>query len=165
MSSFLSNPFSKYMPTQGSQANSASGAPLSLFELMTGKSPDQANPSAGQVPSGPGNPNQGANWMPPMGGMGSPQSQNMPSQGQGMGKNPQPQSGTGAQSQVGNMGGYGGGGQSGGQPSWIPAMPGAGPGPSGGSTVFGQNGVMNGGAANPNSVMGKMGAKGGAVGA
>lgn len=83
MASYLNNPFTQYQTDGGnwpSNANS-SNAPLSIFEIMTGKKPEDVNP--GQVPSGPGNPNQGANWMPPQGGMGSPQSQNMPSQGVG----------------------------------------------------------------------------------
>lgn len=81
---------------------------------MTGKkAPGSIGP--GQVPSGPGNPDQGANWMPPQGGMGSQQSQVMPNQ------NAQQWNG------------------------FLPMMPGAGPVQAGGKTLFGKNGVSGSG--------------------
>lgn len=162
MGDFRGNPFSRYMPSGGSNAN-ASTAPLSLYELMTGQSPDQSQ--TGQIPSGPGQYNQGANWMPPQGSMGDPQSQAMPSQGASMGKNPQPQSGVGTQGLGGQPSGTPGTTGAGQQwNGWLPRMPGTGP-AMGGSPLFGPPGVANGGQAGGiMGKMGQMGGKGGAVG-
>ena len=87
--------------------------PLSLFEIMTGKKPPASGSAPGQVPSGPGNPNQGANWMPPQGSQGSPASNMMPSQPPGSQWN-----------------------------GWLPQIPGSSPmqQPSG-KALFGPNGV------------------------